>query len=114
MGSWWWMGTRSLSSSGELGRGSTCGVRPLGHHCLVSVLSCVVRSCPEVCNQGPICCSMKPSEIPWGEAGALYVVESTGVFLSVDKASVSPSGGGGAHPIPAAGLGPWGLHPSSI
>lgn len=33
--------------------------------------------------------SMKPNEIPWGDAGALYVVESTGVFLSVDKASVS-------------------------
>lgn len=39
------------------------------------------------------CCvspaSMKPAEIPWGEAGAKYVVESTGVFLSVEKASVS-------------------------
>uniref|UniRef100_A0A7M4EJP6 Glyceraldehyde-3-phosphate dehydrogenase n=1 Tax=Crocodylus porosus TaxID=8502 RepID=A0A7M4EJP6_CROPO len=36
---------------------------------------------------------MKPSEIPWGEAGALYVVESTGVFLSVDKASTHLQGG---------------------
>lgn len=39
------------------------------------------------------CCvspaSMKPTEIPWGQAGAKYVVESTGVFLSVEKASVS-------------------------
>lgn len=32
---------------------------------------------------------MKPAEIPWGNAGALYVVESTGVFLSIEKASVS-------------------------
>lgn len=32
---------------------------------------------------------MKPAEIPWGDAGALYVVESTGVFLSIEKASVS-------------------------
>uniref|UniRef100_A0AAX7VIS4 Glyceraldehyde-3-phosphate dehydrogenase n=1 Tax=Astatotilapia calliptera TaxID=8154 RepID=A0AAX7VIS4_ASTCA len=32
---------------------------------------------------------MKPAEIPWGSSGAKYVVESTGVFLSVEKASVS-------------------------
>ncbi|XP_048476466.1 glyceraldehyde-3-phosphate dehydrogenase 2 isoform X2 [Rhincodon typus] len=36
---------------------------------------------------------MKPAEIPWGESGALYVVESTGVFLSVDKASAHLQGG---------------------
>lgn len=34
--------------------------------------------------------SMKPAEIPWGSSGAKYVVESTGVFLSVEKASVCP------------------------
>lgn len=33
--------------------------------------------------------SMKPSEIPWGASGATYVVESTGVFLSLEKAGVS-------------------------
>lgn len=33
--------------------------------------------------------SMKPAEIPWGSAGAEYVVESTGVFLSKEKANVS-------------------------
>ncbi|TSK20087.1 Glyceraldehyde-3-phosphate dehydrogenase 2 [Bagarius yarrelli] len=38
-------------------------------------------------------CSMKPAEIPWGNAGALYVVESTGVFLSIDKASAHLQGG---------------------
>ncbi|KAG2470695.1 G3P2 dehydrogenase, partial [Polypterus senegalus] len=36
---------------------------------------------------------MKPAEIPWGDAGALYVVESTGVFLSIDKASSHLQGG---------------------
>ena len=28
-----------------------------------------------------------PEEIPWGEAGADYVVESTGVFTDKDKAA---------------------------
>uniref|UniRef100_A0A8C5CK13 glyceraldehyde-3-phosphate dehydrogenase (phosphorylating) n=1 Tax=Gadus morhua TaxID=8049 RepID=A0A8C5CK13_GADMO len=36
---------------------------------------------------------MKPAEIPWGDSGALYVVESTGVFLSVDKATAHVQGG---------------------
>ncbi|XP_067874721.1 glyceraldehyde-3-phosphate dehydrogenase 2 [Heterodontus francisci] len=36
---------------------------------------------------------MKPAEIPWGESGALYIVESTGVFLSVEKASLHLQGG---------------------
>nr|XP_033819688.1 glyceraldehyde-3-phosphate dehydrogenase, testis-specific [Geotrypetes seraphini] len=34
-----------------------------------------------------------PSEIPWAEAGALYVVESTGVFLSINQASSHLKGG---------------------
>lgn len=29
-----------------------------------------------------------PKAIPWGKAGAEYVVESTGVFTTIDKASV--------------------------
>lgn len=32
---------------------------------------------------------MKAEEIPWGSAGAEYVVESTGVFTTTEKASVS-------------------------
>lgn len=34
-----------------------------------------------------------PNEIPWSEAGATYIVESTGVFLNVDKASGHFQGG---------------------
>ncbi len=32
---------------------------------------------------------MKPSSIPWGANGAEYVVESTGVFTTIEKAKVS-------------------------
>jgi len=34
-----------------------------------------------------------PNEIPWGEAGADYVVESTGVFTTTEKASAHFTGG---------------------
>ena len=30
-----------------------------------------------------------PKNIPWGKAGAEVVVESTGVFTTIEKASVS-------------------------
>ena len=32
---------------------------------------------------------MKPNEIPWGQIGAEYVVESTGVFTTIDKTKVN-------------------------
>ena len=36
---------------------------------------------------------MKPEEIKWKDAGADYVVESTGAFTTVDKAKAHLAGG---------------------
>ena len=30
-------------------------------------------------------CRRNPADIPWGEVGADYIVESTGVFTTLDK-----------------------------
>lgn len=34
-----------------------------------------------------------PSEVPWGSAGADIVCESTGIFTTIDKASMHLQGG---------------------
>ncbi|XP_022865228.1 glyceraldehyde-3-phosphate dehydrogenase GAPCP2, chloroplastic-like, partial [Olea europaea var. sylvestris] len=40
-----------------------------------------------------ITCKRDPAEIPWGDYGADYVVESSGVFTTIDKASLHKKGG---------------------
>jgi glyceraldehyde 3-phosphate dehydrogenase len=40
-----------------------------------------------------VCYSMKAEEIPWKSAGADYIVESTGVFTSIDAAKAHLQGG---------------------
>ena len=38
----------------------------------------------------PISAERNPADLPWGKLGAEYVVESTGLFLTKEKAAGSP------------------------
>ena len=38
----------------------------------------------------PISAERNPADLPWGKLGAEYVVESTGLFLTQEKAAGSP------------------------
>lgn len=52
------------------------------HIYLVYVTLCFILSCRR-----------DPSTIPWGKCGADYVVESTGIFTTTDKATAHITGG---------------------
>lgn len=38
-------------------------------------------------------CRKDPKNIPWGTVGAEYVIESTGIFTTIDKAKVHVEAG---------------------
>ncbi|KAG5526944.1 hypothetical protein RHGRI_028024 [Rhododendron griersonianum] len=56
---------------------------------LLGFLKCVSILCSSVINGKQIKVSSirDPADIPWGDYGAEYVVESSGVFTTIDKAS---------------------------
>ena len=45
-------------------------------------------------NKSRVYHSMKPEEIPWGECGAEYIVDSTGVFTTTEKCMAHIQAGG--------------------
>jgi len=57
--------------------------------------TCEAKDGKLVVNGNPIAvfCERDPKAIPWGKAGAEYVVESTGVFTTIEKASAHLDGG---------------------
>ena len=67
---------KNLALEEALGRGDHLG----------SVVPCVPELCPVFPHR------RDPANIKWGDAGAEYVVESTGVFTTMEKAGVSSEG----------------------
>jgi len=53
----------------------------------------VVTACGKSAKSIAVFQKMKPEEIPWGQSGADYVVESTGVFTTIDKCQAHITGG---------------------
>lgn len=65
-----------------------CAPQAAGEPCQACALHALLASRP-----APVTPRPQPEEIPWGQVGADFVCESTGVFTEVAKASAHLKGG---------------------